>query len=348
MTTTDAGRPYPESELRRGLRERHLDLLLAEEFHTHPEFARWMADGALLPNLSTLVVPPGPPHSVTSSVSFWDPGDHPQAAGETDVLVRLEWDGSAIGLFVEDKLDAVFQPWQVERYRARATAAGIPTATILVAPQAYLDHRRGKPGEVNCTDLFGKQVSIEAIARWLREQKAGAEPRLAARLAWRAGALDVIATAKGPAADDARAVRFTALFTAALGELPGCVVDPLSCHTANQGWIWFREPEALGYKAIHGFVDLYIKYIAPDPGPGEVARLLAGQLPPGFVVDRDTADNAVLRARVPRPMNPISAFGPDGELVDKETFEAAVAACQTAVRWLASDAPSLLLAPTAG
>lgn len=124
----------------RGLRERHLDLLLAEEIAVNPTFAWWVAEGALTHLLDgarqPFPLPQKPPASVASEVSYWDPSTHPEAAGETDVLVRLNWDDAPpVGLFVEDKLDAIFQPWQAERYAARAAAAEIPTATILVAPR---------------------------------------------------------------------------------------------------------------------------------------------------------------------------------------------------------------------
>ncbi len=106
-----------------GLRERHLDLLLAEEMAVNPSFVRWVPEGAYRDlkdgQREHLALPAGAPAHVSTTVSFWDSSGQPGAAGETDVLVRLEWeDGVAVGLFIEDKLDAVFQPWQGRAVRS--------------------------------------------------------------------------------------------------------------------------------------------------------------------------------------------------------------------------------------
>lgn len=324
---------------RRGLRERHLDLLLAEELAVNPRFARWVAEGALRDVTDgpreALPLPEGPPSSVSTKVSYWDPVGHPNAAGETDVLVRLEWQaGWPVGLFVEDKLDAVFQPWQAERYAARAAVAEIPTATVLVAPRDFIDGHRASV-------LFGKAIAMEDIAEWLRVEAATADTWLAARLRWRAGALDVLASQRPPAIDDPQAVRFTALFADTI-EVLGCIVDRRSCHTANQGWIWFTKPSALGYKATHGLVDLYVKDIGVDVGRDAVARCLAGRLPVGFEVAQDTVPNTVLRARMPRRLNPADAYTSAEEIADPETFDAAVGSCREAVLWLDAGGAELL------
>lgn len=337
MPAVGGKQPFLDGDRWRGLKERHLDLLLAEELAVNPSFARWFADGAPRGDDGEVIaLTTGRPRNVTTTVSVWDSANHPEAAGETDVLVRLEWDdGFAVGLFVEDKLDAVFQPWQSERYAARAGNAAIPTGTVLVAPAAFI----ARYGTVH---RFDKAVSLEDMAAWLRDSAVTTSRELAARLRWRADALEVIAAARPPAIDDERAVRFTTMFAEAVGEGPGCVVDRLSCHTAQQGWIWFREPKALGYKVIHGMVDLYVKDVAPDPGAETVAQHLAGRLPIGFIVDKDTKGNTVLRARVDRPVNPITAFGPDGGLLDPITFAAAAAASREAARWLVTVGGPLL------
>lgn len=64
-------------------------------------------------------------------------------------------------------------------------------------------------------------------------------------------------------------------------------------HTANQGWIWFRMPPALGYKAIHGVVDLYVKDIGRDLGYEVIAQRLENRCPSGFSVAQDTVPNTV-------------------------------------------------------
>jgi len=77
-----------------GLRERHLDLLLAEELAVNANFARWVAEGAQRDledgQREPLALPAGAPSQISTTVSYWDPSGHPGAAGETDVLVRLD------------------------------------------------------------------------------------------------------------------------------------------------------------------------------------------------------------------------------------------------------------------
>lgn len=322
-----------------GLRERHLDLLLAEELEVNPNFARWVAHGAerVLSDgrREPLALPDGPPSAVSTTVSYWDSSGYPGAAGETDVLVRLEWEDTvSVGLFVEDKLDAAFQPGQAERYAARAAAAEIPTATVLVAPHSYI-------GRGGSSVLFGKNLPMEDIAEWFRAEAAGAGSALAKRLLWRADAVAVLAIKRPVAPDNPWAVLFTDLFSKAV-ETTGCVVDRLSCHTANQGWIWFHVPRALGYKATHGVVDLYAKDIGLNLGHEAATRVLDGRCPSGFEVARDTVPNTVLRAQMPRRLDPVTAFNPDGEIDDYETFDAAVRACQEAVRWLGAEGAEIL------
>lgn len=338
MTFPEGGALSPQVA-KGGLKERHLDLLLAEELAVNADFTRWVAEGAQRDLVDgkreSLALPPGPPVAISTTVSYWDSSGHPGAAGETDVLVRLEWeDGTAVGLFVEDKLNAVFQPWQAERYAARAAAAEIPTATVLVAPRSFI-------GRSGSSVLFGKALPMEEIADWLRLEATRLDPSLGARLSWRADALAVLATERPIAVDHPWAVRFTELFAEAV-ETEDCIVDRMSCHTANQGWIWFRRPPALGYKAIHGVVDLYVKNIGRDAGYEAIAQRLEGHCPAGFSVARDTVPNTVLRARMPRPLDPATAFTPEGEIADRETFDAAVHACTEAVRWLGTGGTELL------
>lgn len=326
----------------RGLREPHLDLLLAEELAVNPEFAHWVAQGALmqLPDgrRLPLPVPADPPLTVTTKVSYWDPGRRPDAAGETDVLVQLLWEREpSVGLFVEDKLEAILQPWQAERYPARAASAEIPTATVLMAPSHFIDQH-------GSSKLFGKALAIEEVAKWLRHAATNVGSLLAPRLEWRANMFDIAAKRRIAAPEDPRAVRFTDLFAEAVEAPPDCIVDRSSCHTANQGWIWFKQHPALGFKAIHGFVDVYVKDLGSNLGRETVADRLEGRLPAGFVVAEDTVPNTVLRAQMPRKLDPVAAFTAEGNIADPETFEAATRACREVIRWLRMGGAALLQA----
>jgi hypothetical protein len=122
--------------LGRRVYERHLDLLLAEELSCGPRFARWFlervfGDGAL---------PDGNPESVTVEVSRLDNELDDGAAGEDDLFVTVTWhDGPPWVVLVEDKLDAVLQPRQVQRYLARVehlNRQGLNAVAAVVAPES--------------------------------------------------------------------------------------------------------------------------------------------------------------------------------------------------------------------
>src|SRR4051812_4436783 len=92
----NAGLPF-------SVQERDLDLLLIEQLHVCPAFARWLSarvdlQGAVIETAR---------HSVYR--------EH----GETDVLVIAKHDGIGIAIMIEDKIGAPMQPDQCERYHVR-------------------------------------------------------------------------------------------------------------------------------------------------------------------------------------------------------------------------------------
>ncbi|WP_441228226.1 hypothetical protein AB7813_14740 [Tardiphaga sp. 20_F10_N6_6] len=80
--------------------------------------------------------------------------------GETDLLARFSVDGASGVLLIENKIDAVFQPRQPERYKERAEAFlsdGRLVFCILISPAKY--------SEVNAAaKLFDIVVTYEDVA----------------------------------------------------------------------------------------------------------------------------------------------------------------------------------------
>ena len=86
-------------------------------------------------------------------------------AGETDVLLVVDLgDGDRLGLMIEDKISAIFQPAQADRYRQRGNQ-GIHDGqwtrflTCLCAPESYV--LAARPAKE-----WNAYISLEAIRDW--------------------------------------------------------------------------------------------------------------------------------------------------------------------------------------
>lgn len=128
--------------------ERDIDLLLMEEFHVSPVFAGWFADLAGV-GAATF---DGAWHSVADN------------DGETDLLLRVTSRGKRVGILIENKIAAVEQSRQADRYHirgVRARDAGLfdDYVTCMCAPSAYLDG-------LAASSTYGRHVSYETIRDW--------------------------------------------------------------------------------------------------------------------------------------------------------------------------------------
>ena len=105
--------------------ERDIDLLLVEEFFCDIEFIRHFLRETSIPlPLSIDSV------SVTRSVT--------DKTGETDIVVEYESLDGPICMLIENKIDANFQPGQIERYGVRKKTIESHVYTLLIAPFDYL------------------------------------------------------------------------------------------------------------------------------------------------------------------------------------------------------------------
>jgi hypothetical protein len=92
--------------------ERDIDLLVVEELRVNPEFATWLVARTWGPGLFEESV--GAWHSVTHGSS-----------GESDIVfVFTTKAGARNAILVENKISAVAQPEQAERYRVRGDSDG--------------------------------------------------------------------------------------------------------------------------------------------------------------------------------------------------------------------------------
>lgn len=133
--------------------ERDVDLLLMEEFHISQPFVNWFCDAVGVPHGQFT----GAWHSVCD-------GD-----GETDLLLRVDLqDGSRIAILIENKIAAVEQARQDERYHIRG-ARGQDEGkydryvTCMCAPRAYLQGMRSD-------SLYQHKLEYEKIRDWYLEQ----------------------------------------------------------------------------------------------------------------------------------------------------------------------------------
>jgi hypothetical protein len=319
-------------------REARLDLLLAEELSVDHDLVLWFLAEAGVWRKHPAALR-GELDSVHARVNYWDtaPDIAPSAQGETDLHLTLRWtDGRELTVLVEDKVWAVFQDRQPERYVERARACG--GVAVLVAPASYLATHKAEAA------VFDGAISVDAIADRVRKHPPAADPVSHRRARWRAQLLEELIRPRSqtPVSGDPSTIAFTEFCTAWLAErAPAAVPNPRSCYTAGQGWLWFTSPRGLGYKACgwarkpRAAVDLYVGEHGFDGTAEELQRLVdAIGLPEGFVVTSDTAKspNVVLRYECDKVLPSAWPTEPDG---DTETSDvAALEACAAITLWL--------------
>jgi hypothetical protein len=138
--------------------ERDIDLLVVEELRVNPEFATWLVARTWGPGLFEESV--GAWHSVTHGSS-----------GESDIVfVFTTKAGARNAILVENKISAVAQPEQAERYRVRGDLGRVAGdwgnfRTCVIAPGEYLGsdkHPGGYDYEVSYQELMAFFASRSA------------------------------------------------------------------------------------------------------------------------------------------------------------------------------------------
>ena len=135
------------------VRERDIDFLLVEELTSSSVFVNFFVQQLDLPTCDRVI-------SVERSIYDFE-------LGETDVLLRYMTGGQEVRVLIENKLDAMFQPQQAQRYRARAqryrSEYGCQAYCVLVAPRQYVDRQTE----------FQRCLSYESIAGYFRRSGLG-------------------------------------------------------------------------------------------------------------------------------------------------------------------------------
>ncbi len=132
--------------------ERDIDLLLLEELNVSEDFASWF--------YTTIIQSVDAP----GISGAWHSVSDPQL-GESDLIAVYE-DGIAI--LIENKIDAIAQPEQGNRYRQRGEK-GIADGfwnefvTCMIAPERYLQQERD-------SSVYDATLSYEEISKWFLEQ----------------------------------------------------------------------------------------------------------------------------------------------------------------------------------
>jgi hypothetical protein len=128
--------------------ERDIDLLLLEELNVSDEFSTWFYSNVTKNN------------DKPSSKGAWHSIPDP-ALGESDLVVIYD---NGLAILIENKIDAVAQPEQGRRYRARGSK-GIENGlwrtfvTCMVAPTLYLHKEQD-------ASVYDANLSYEEISKW--------------------------------------------------------------------------------------------------------------------------------------------------------------------------------------
>lgn len=154
------------------VRERDVDFMLVEEFTCSPAFQTWFL---------RFVLPDDQKASQITDVDVRqgvvESGDSP---GETDLIIDFRLNSTVIRARVENKIDAVFQPDQVERYRGRAetdqnSGEYRGSLFVLLAPNEYIESAGTRAA------MFSASLAYEQIIEFFQQQVEQASDELARR-----------------------------------------------------------------------------------------------------------------------------------------------------------------------
>jgi hypothetical protein len=264
--------------------ERDVDILLAEEFATNPEFSIRIKALTKFATLSASVK------------DFWVSKSN--TLGESDLIILYESDvRSRFALLIEDKVDAPLQPEQAARYRLRADrerTAGVydDYEVLLCAPEHSINNRQ------DLSD-FDRTISFETIAEIIR---CSSNDR---RALYRVEFLETAGTKrvnKWVREDDPLTNAFwQAAYQMATRDFPQLEMKPLSL-TKDSSWINFRPRDFpttpkriyISFKGDRGHMDLTFSNTTAHVFSESVSRLLA----PDMTIHQ-TAASAAVRIQSP-------------------------------------------------
>lgn len=230
--------------------ERDIDLLLLEELTVSEDFFAWVIN-------KTVKQKNAKPYKVWHSLMDAE-------FGESDLVLLYKDGREKKALLLENKIDAIAQPEQAERYIKRGEKGIVDGlwkefATCLVAPETYLDSTAN-------ASLYQYQLSYESIRKWYLKQgdvraKYKAQIVLEAIEKSRRGYTIV--------PDDRVSAFWFRYYELAKQHAPDLELARPSKKPAKSCWIAFK-PKSLpkGIRIVHkldrGYVDLEIRGAAKD------------------------------------------------------------------------------------
>jgi hypothetical protein len=210
---------------------------------------------------------------------------------EADLIVRYRDSADKrVGILIENKIGAAFQPRQAERYQQRGEQGKCSKEwdryfTCLIAPSRYIEQGHG----------FQKSVSFESVCSWISAPDD-------ARRAFRVG---IISTAleqsrrNGPKVVDEAVTEFRRRYYEFLAQEARDLLmnKPKRVYSGETWFVLKHRSLPKGVRIVHkspmGFVDLAF----PNRNAADLGRL-ASQLEYGMEI-RQTGKSAAIRLSVP-------------------------------------------------
>ena len=232
------------------IQERDIDLLLLEEWSVNPDFAYWILEQC---GINERFVSFNGYHSVTD----------PQF-GETDLLLIAENDSEKIAILLENKIDAIAQPKQAERYFLRAEKLRqelnlSQTIIGIVAPDNYLQNNQEAAN-------YPFQISYESTAEYLDSLS---DIRSKYRAAVVFSAIEKERRGYRPVKDEQVSRFWHDYWTYLRDNLPDVYMKEPDIVPSNSDWPglkfdWFPSKWKLVHKLSRGVLDLETKLTESD------------------------------------------------------------------------------------
>lgn len=291
------------------VRERDIDLLLLEEFHSDANFSQFF-----LTQIG---------HGIPNSMQFLDAQVSVRnSIGQSDLQLNFENDGRRVRVLIENKIDALFQQDQAARYSKRGSLSQnsgecSEFCTVLIAPAKYL--QAGTLG-------FDACVSYEAIKLYFEQSTALSSARMRCKIGLMQAAID-----KG-AAVDAKDKRITA-FWRSYWELTQAIAPELCMPepTGRSGGFVHFYPHDLPnemefiHKMSHGRLDLQIPRMGSQVA--KIRNALGEVLPVGMKIVRAHGAAAIRK--------PVSPLVMETEfIVQKDEVISAIRAAKEVGMWV--------------
>ena len=262
--------------------EHDIDVLFLEELVASHSFLRWF---------TTQLKISGPVQLLSAAFSV------STSTGESDLELYVKSGNKSVGILVEDKLDAILQPHQADRYRERAEnyiANGkcSKCITVIVAPRKYFADR-------NDTKSFDIRICMEDILRWFSSSRTS-KRRKHYIIAFLKTAIEKGCVGWKLVPDQA-VTEFWRLYSElAFSLAPQLQMPRPSDKPSGSTFVYFRPHDLsqntqLVHKLSYGFIDL--QFGGMGDKTAELIRQYGKQLGPGMYIDR-AGKSGVIRIRV--------------------------------------------------